>query len=104
MGECLEANGLDNDNDFPCDNHHDRSKGKTTDKIQPPKSTLASMVEKMCKWFGFGANPMDNDTDIDTTSHSFLNRSVPIPSTEELNGRRKNEPANEQISRILSAS
>ena len=47
---------------------------------------------------------MDNDTNIDTTYHPFLNRSVLIPSTEELNGRRNNEPANEHISRILSAS
>ena len=101
MGECLlEANGLNNDYDFPYDNYHGRPKGKSTDEIRPPKSTLAGLVEWLCKWFG--ANPLDNRKDIDITYGSLLNRTVPSPSVEELNWRRNNEPADEHISRRSS--
>eukprot|EP00956_Cyclotella_meneghiniana_P002415 scaffold2726_cov57-Cyclotella_meneghiniana.AAC.1 len=102
MVECLfEANGLNNDNDPPYNNYHGRPKGKSTDEIRPPKSTLAGLVERLCKWFG--ANPLDKRKDIDTTYGSLLNRTAPSPSAEELNWRSNNEPTDEHIIRILSA-
>ena len=82
MGECLlGANGLDNDNDFPYENHHGRSVVESPDEIPPPKSIRADAVEKMCKWFG--PIPSDNDKDINTTSHFLRNRNASASWIEE---------------------
>eukprot|EP00956_Cyclotella_meneghiniana_P006130 scaffold7986_cov70-Cyclotella_meneghiniana.AAC.2 len=101
MGECLlEANGLNNDNDFPYNNYHGIPKGKSSDEIGPPKSTLAGLVERLCKWFG--ANPLDNRKDIDTTYGSLLNRTAPSPLAEELNWRRNQIMEHHYLPRLIS--
>ena len=53
----LEANGLNNDDDFPRTTDHGEPKETWTESNEPPRSTRSNPVEAMCKWTG--ADPSD---------------------------------------------
>ena len=68
MGErAFKANGLDNENDFPDDNHHGKAKGELPIETGPSEPTRADLVEKMRKWFG--SKPLDSEEHMDTTNY-----------------------------------
>ena len=103
MGErAFEANGLDNDDAFPDDNHHGESKEEPPIEIRPLESTRADLVEKMCKWFG--SKPLDGEKYTDTTNCPLRNHNASATLTEEGQWGRHNGTASEQISWISSAS
>eukprot|EP00956_Cyclotella_meneghiniana_P018308 scaffold30409_cov96-Cyclotella_meneghiniana.AAC.2 len=72
MGErFLEANGLNNDGDFPRATHHGEPRETSTATNQPPRSTRSNQAIAMCEWIG--ANSLDYAKDMDLINRQLRN-------------------------------